>query len=229
MSSHAFWDSGWVWQLAVGTLFTIMLSVASYILALVISLFFSISNFLGYQKIILIERIYIYIFRSLPEIVVIFGLFYVATTLGQSFSVTGSWVGIISVIIALGLISGSYLCNTFRAGLPYIEPGQIEAARALSFSTSHIVRRIFLPQLIGYCVKPALNIWLVLIKDTSMVSIVGIGELVFKANLGVATTLDPFLFYSLAGGIYLVITWLSTRLLCYLSGRINQGTAGCTG
>lgn len=214
--------NGWTLQILLGALATVTLAIFAYIVGLSISLFFAICQFLQLRKVSLVEVGYITLFRCMPELLVVMCLYFVFTTCAQALSIKGSIIGFISAVISLGLICGSYLCAVFKAGLRSISEGQLEAGYALGLSKARIIKKILLPQLIGYTFQPVLNVWLVLLKDTSIVSLVGISELMFRTNTVIASTLSPFTFYSLAGIFYLLITAASNTFLGKLSSYLSK-------
>jgi arginine transport system permease protein len=128
------------------------------------------------------------------------------------------WCG----VLALALLFASYATQTLRAALKAVPKGQRQAAQALGLPASHIFMRIVLPQAWRHALPGLGNQWLVLLKDTALVSLIGVNDLMRQSQLAVASPSSehgPFTWYAVAAGIYLVITLVSGRLLAHLRQR----------
>jgi polar amino acid transport system permease protein len=128
--------------------------------------------------------------------------------------------------IALGLAFGAYATEVFRGAFLAIPPGQAEAARAAGMSRWLTLRRITLPQVwrFGRFALPGLgNLFLVLLKDTSLISVIGLDELMRKASIATSFTKEPFTFYLAAAVIYLMMTIVSMIGIHFLERRANRG------
>lgn len=126
----------------------------------------------------------------------------------------------IAGVIALGLIFGAYFCELLHSGLLSIDSGQLLAADAYGFSPWLKARYILLPQLTKIILPGFINLCLVLLKDTAIVSLIGLTDLMQIANMASAATREPFLFYLVVAAIYLLLTsivmalaqlWMKTR------------------
>ncbi len=162
---------------------------------------------------------YTIVFRGTPEIVVLlliyFGSAIALTKLFQIFDpsikfidIPPMWAG----AFAIALIVGSYATETFRGAFLGVEPGRIEAARALGMSNLHTFFYIRIPEMWRLALPPFGNHMLSVIKDTALVSIIGVPELLFIAEQGMGATSKPFPFFIAVGGIYL---GLSTIIILF--------------
>ena len=128
------------------------------------------------------------------------------------------WCG----VLALALLFASYATQTLRAALKAVPKGQRQAAQALGLPAGHIFWRIVLPQAWRHALPGLGNQWLVLLKDTALVSLIGVNDLMRQSQLAVASPSSehgPFTWYAVAAGIYLLITLVSGRILEHLRQR----------
>jgi len=160
------------------------------------------------------------VFRGLPELLVIFlSYFGVQIALNHLFGEGISLNPFIAGTLALSLIFGAYASEVFRAAFIALPKGQIEAALAFGLPRFRILLRIELPQVIQIALPSLGSLWLIMLKDTSMVAVIGLQELMRKAQIGTATAKDPFLFYGTAALLYVLISLASTMLLRLLEKR----------
>ena len=126
-------------------------------------------------------------------------------------------------VLTIGFIFGAYLTETFRGAILAIPKGQGEAALAFGMSKVQVWRRIVLPQMVRHAIPGFANNWLVMVKATALVSIIGLDDMVHRANLASAATREPFTFFMLIAVIYLSITTLSLAALAWLERRYSLG------
>ncbi|MGV3278829.1 amino acid ABC transporter permease [Rickettsiales bacterium LUAb2] len=220
--------SGWLQQLIYGSIVTIILTICAFSLGLTIALIFTFSKLANYKLVNLISGFYTGVVRGIPELLIIFLIFFVLSDLvdiianSLQLNINAIVIKIIASIVALGLIEGCYLTEILRGGVSTIPYGQIEAAEALGMSKFNIFIRIVMPQLISYCWDGISNIWLSCIKDSSLIMVLGVTDLMFKANLAVTTTNMPFLFYGIAGAMYLLIAVISTILFKKFTPKLKK-------
>jgi His/Glu/Gln/Arg/opine family amino acid ABC transporter permease subunit len=203
----------WTPQLLKGALATIGFSIVSFFLGLIIGILSNIFYFSKNSFLKLISNFYTVIIRSLPELMVIYLIFYGGASfsnfLFHLFNIKSSLVSNIFIaIFALSLISGTYSAEVIRAAYLSIPKGQIEGAIALGMPKKIIFLRILIPQTIAYGINNFNNIFLLAVKDTSLLSIIGIKELLSITNFAVNSTQSPFLLYFYAGLIYLILTYI---------------------
>jgi polar amino acid transport system permease protein len=129
-------------------------------------------------------------------------------------------------LTALSLIFGAYASETFRAAFQSVPRGQIEAARACGFSGWQTFRIVELPQIWRVAIPGLGNLWQGSVKDTALVSIVGLDDLMRKANQAAQSTREPFTFYFAASLMFLAITLVSMLVIARLERRASRGVAG---
>ena len=113
--------------------------------------------------------------------------------------------------------------QAFRGAILAIPKGQGEAALAFGMTSGQVLRRIVLPQMVRHAIPGFANNWLVMVKATALVSIIGLDDMVHRANLAASATREPFTFYIVIALIYLVITTVSILLLARLEKRFSLG------
>lgn len=167
--------------------------------------------------------------RGIPDLVMMLFVFYSLPALvNAGFERYGSdYTFEISPFVAgvatLGFILGAYMTGTFYNALINIARGELEAAQAYGFSRLQIFSAIILPQLIRLSLPGFTNNWLVLIKATALVSLLGLEDLMSRARSAAEATGQPFTFYLLAGAFYFVVSLLSVVILKYLTKKYASG------
>ena len=171
---------------------------------------------------------YTTLIRGLPELVMMLGVFYGGQILLNAVAESQGW-GYIDVppfaagVLTIGFIFGAYLTETFRGAILAIPRGQIEAAQAYGLNRTQVLTRIVLPQMVRHAIPGFSNNWLVMVKATALVSIIGLDDMVHRANLAASATREPFTFFVVIALIYLVITTVSILLLSRLERRYSLG------
>lgn len=188
--------------LATATLMTLGLAVASLIGGLILSIIFAVLEGQKHRWISVPMAGATMLMRGLPEILVVFLIYF---GLAEVIEIPSFWLG----TLALSLIFAAYASQTLRGAIKAIPIGQWESGSALGLSRAYIFSRIVLPQVWRHALPGLSNQWLVLLKDTALVSLIGIDELMRQATVINATTHQPFTWYSIAALIYLMITLVS--------------------
>ena len=124
--------------------------------------------------------------------------------------------------MAIGLISGSYQAEVYRAGRLALNKGEIEAAQAIGMSRWRIVQRIILPQVLRYSLPGLANVWQMSLKDSALVSVTGIVELMRASQIAAGSTRQYFTFYLISGSCYLVLTILSNTAFKRAEKRLGK-------
>ena len=148
--------------------------------------------------------------RGLPELLVVLFIYFGSTQV--LFLITGEYVEFSPFacgVLALSLLFASYATQTLRAALNAVPPGQRLAAQALGLGKGHTFFRIVLPQAWRHALPGLGNQWLVLLKDTALVSLIGVNEMMRQAQMASASTYQPFTWYAAAALIYLAISLVS--------------------
>ncbi len=162
--------------------------------------------------------------RGIPEFLVLLVIYYGGTqvlndVLGLPIEVSPFAAG----LTALSLVFGAYASETFRGAFQSVPKGQVEAGRAYGFSAWQCFRLIQLPQIWKVAIPGLGNLWQGTVKDTALVSVLGLDDLMRKSNQAAQSTREPFNFYLAAALIFLVITLVSMAILAQLEKRASRG------
>jgi len=209
-------DQGWGATLLRGAGVTLLIAVASLALGLLIGLGLALVKWARVPVLRPLAAIYTLIIRGVPEILIIYVFFFASDDfmqfLGRAFGYGSPILALLPlavVVAAIGIIASSYATETIRGALNAVPPGLIDAAAAMGFSAGQRFRYVIMPQALR-CVLPGINnIWQNTIKDTALVSLVTVADLLYRAQLGANATGRPFLLYSAAFVLYLALTMLS--------------------
>lgn len=218
-------------MLMQGTLMTIQVALVATVFGVLIGIVVALMKLSSSRIARMIGEFYTTIIRGVPILVLIL-LFYfgaisavnaVARVLGHTQFIDLS--AFVAGAAALSLAFGAYATEVFRGAFQSIPPGQIEAARALGMSRFTAFRRVSLPQVWRIALPGLGNIFLVILKETALVSVIGVEELMRKTEFAVGFTKAPFTFYLFAAFIYLGLTVISMGVLQNLERRANRGHA----
>ncbi|MEZ6939432.1 arginine ABC transporter permease ArtQ [Aeromonas sp. S12(2024)] len=189
---------------------TLGLALASLVGGMVLALAFSAAELSKKRALVWPVATLTTLIRGLPELLVVLFIYFGSTQV--LFLITGEYVEFSPFacgVLALSLLFASYATQTLRAALNAVPSGQRLAALALGLGKSHIFFRIVLPQAWRHALPGLGNQWLVLLKDTALVSLIGVNEMMRQAQMASASTYEPFTWYAAAALIYLAISLVS--------------------
>ena len=221
---HGFGD-----QLLQGAVVTIELALYSLFVGLILGLLGASAKLSSYKVLRWIAHGYTTIIRGIPELLTVLIIYFGATSVLMAIAGLFGYDEYIEVgafaagVIALGLTFGAYATEVFRGALQAIPKGQHEAATALGMGPIRKFYRIILPQVWRVALPGLGNLFLVLLKDTALVSVVGLDDTMRKANIAVSSTKEPFLFYLVAAFMYLALTIISMVFVSYMEKRASRG------
>jgi octopine/nopaline transport system permease protein len=161
---------------------------------------------------------YTTVLRGVPDLLVIY-LFYFggSAALGQVGRLFGydGFIGVPAFVtgaVAIGVVSGAYQAEVFRGAYQTLSRGEIEAARSVGMARGLMFRRIVAPQVLRYAIPGLGNVWQLVLKESALISVTGLVELLRQSHIAAGSTRRPFDFYLTAAALYLLITWISTVL-----------------
>ncbi|QJT12781.1 arginine ABC transporter permease ArtQ [Aeromonas sp. 2692-1] len=189
---------------------TLGLALASLVGGMVLALAFSAVELSKQRALVWPVATLTTLIRGLPELLVVLFIYFGSTQV--LFLITGEYVEFSPFacgVLALSLLFASYATQTLRAALNAVPAGQRLAALALGLGKGHIFFRIVLPQAWRHALPGLGNQWLVLLKDTALVSLIGVNEMMRQAQMASASTYQPFTWYAAAALIYLAISLVS--------------------
>ncbi|MBQ7625455.1 MAG: ABC transporter permease subunit [Rhodocyclaceae bacterium] len=210
--------------LLLGSWMTIKLALAGLLIGLALGLIGAAAALSSFAPLRWLANTWNTLMRGLPEMLLVLILYYGA---GEVLSrITGEHVALSAFVAgatALGIAFGAYAAEVFRSALLEIPKGQREAAMALGLSRRDTFTRITLPQVWRLALPGLGNLFIVLLKDTALVSIIGLDELMRQAENAANFTKLPFSFYLAASGIYLLLTFVAMQIIQHLERHAHRG------
>jgi polar amino acid transport system permease protein len=215
LSLLSFGPGGWGDELAAGAWLTIRLALATLPFGLAFGFLVALAKDSRHRWLSIPGNIFTTVFRGLPELLTLFIVYYGGQAALQSLVglVSDAHVevpGFVAGVVALGLVFAAYASEVFLGALRSITRGQYEAAHALGLRTVPTMWLVVLPQLIRLALPGLANLWLVLLKDTSLVSVIALDDLLRRTGVAVGATKAPLFFYSVALLIYLSLSIVSS-------------------
>lgn len=212
-----------------GTVVTLQVSIASLVVSMFLGIFGALAK-LSKSKILHFgAQTYTTIIRGIPDLVLMLLIFFggqvFINRMGPIFGYE-EYIDInpfIAGVCTIGFIFGAYMTETFRGAILAVPAGQLEAAHAYGMNRLQVFSRILLPQMVRHAIPGFGNNWLVLVKATALVSIIGLDDMVRKAAMAAGATRLPFTYYLVVAIIYLMITTISIYLLTWLENRYSAG------
>ena len=205
---------------------TLLLAFLGLVFACILGMIFGLMSVVKNKVCNIIAQIFVFIIRGVPMIVlaffVYFGLPYLLNNIlkiGQGFTMTALQAG----TICLALNCGAYMAEIIRAGIESVDKGQMEAARSLGLPYWRAMYRVVLPQAIRTMIPSIINQFIITLKDTSILSVIGFPELVNTAKNVVANTMSAFQVWTIVAVMYLVVITLLSRLAKKVERRLNRG------
>ena len=200
-----------------GAVLTLQISVLSLLLGIACGLVAALCKIGNNPVLRGLASFYIWLIRSTPLLVQLFIIYFGLPQMGIDLG------PFLSGVLGLGLNVGAYNAETIRGGIVSIPAGQTEAARSLAMSSALTMRRIILPQALRIIIPPMGNNFIILIKDTSLVSTITLVELTLTAQRFIGSTYKPFEMYLMAAALYAVMTTTASFLLAKLEKRTSKG------
>lgn len=227
----SFGDHGWGDELLFGLGVTLSLALCTLPFAIALSFLIHWAKVSRNRVLRRFGMLYTTVFKSLPEILTLLILYYQAQAIigwliqsvfpGARVSLSPFLAGMVS----LSLVISAYGSEVVRAALAAVGRGQFEAAQSLGLTPARAFFKVILPQLWRHAIPGFGNLWIILLKDTSLVSVIALSELTHVAGLAITTTRQPFLFYGVIAVIYVALVTLSAQAQKRLERRVNRGFA----
>lgn len=202
-------------QLTMGLKLTLQMTILSLVLAVIVGMITCLFSISKVKPLNWISGIYLSLIRGTPLMVQAFFIYFGITgALGiriTSFS---------AAILVLCLNAGAYLSEIFRSGIAAVNKGQMEAARSLGLPYGVAMRKIILPQAIRIVIPSVLNQFIITLKDTSILSVIGCGELMRQGQLIVARNYESFKTYAIVAVMYYVVVVVLTKIFQLVERRL---------
>ena len=229
MELLAFGKTGWGDELFIATLMTLAVSITAMLIGFLFALIFTPLKLSNNKFLNLIANCYTTVIRGVPELLVIYLFFFggsgavmfVASIFGYNdyieinAFITGSF--------AIGIISGAYSTEVFRGAIQSIDKGQFEASKVLGLKKPIHFFKVIMPQMLRLAIPNLSNVWQITLKDTSLISVTGLVEIMRQSYIAAGSTRDPLFFYSFAAVLYLLLTFISMKLINRLEIKYSRG------
>ncbi|TSJ62999.1 ABC transporter permease [Starkeya sp. 3C] len=229
LSLLSFGPDGWGDEIARGALLTIELALATLPVGITIGLLIALAKDSHSPVLRGLGNLYTTVFRGLPELLTLFIVYYggqMLLTRIANYLVPDANIEVnqfVAGVVALGLVLGAFSSEVLLAAIRAVPRGQKEAASALGLSGWSTFRLVTFPQLWRVALPGLSNNWMVLLKDTSLVSVIAISDLMRQTAIAVGVTKQPFFFYLVACLIYLVFSGVSSAIFTKLENRAARG------
>lgn len=228
----SFGPDGWGLSLLFAAMMTIAVAATGFLLGGVIGALVAWGKIAGNLPVRVSADAYTTILRGIPDLLVIY-LFY----FGGSMALTGifnlagqeGFVGVppfAAGAAAIGVVSGAYQAEVFRGAFRVLSRGEIEAGKAAGMGRFLLFRRIIAPQVFRHALPGIGNVWQMALKESALISVTGLVELLRQSQIAAGSTRKPFVFYLIAGALFLVISWLSSQVFAALERRARKSSAG---
>ncbi len=199
-----------------GLAVTIAFTIGSLVLGLLIGLVIAVFGLSRYGALRVFSRGYVDFIRGTPLLLQLFILYYAFPSIGVRMSAP------VAGVLGLGINAGAYLAEIFRAGIEGVPRPHVQAARSLGMSSSQTLLRIELPQAVALVLPPMANEMISLVKSTSLISTISIGELLRSGQIAVSTTFAPLEIYTIVALFYLAVNLGLSSLVRYLERRTGS-------
>jgi len=209
--------------LARGALITVQLAALALVIALVLGLGTCLMGMSRFRIPRLVASGYIWIIRGTPLLVQIFFIHFGLPQLVQAMGFNFRLTPFASGTVTLALNAGAYIAEIFRGGIQAIDHGQMEAARSLGFSHYRAMFRVILPQAVRVSTPALVNQFIISIKDTSIISAIGLREIVREAQIYIGRTFNSFATWTIVGLFYLVIIIVLTLVSNHVEKKLDYG------
>ena len=222
-------DNGWGDEMLRATLVTLMVSLAAMGIGLFISIFGTLAKLSNKIYVRVLADVYTTIIRGIPELLIIYLLFFGGSNAIMSLAKLFGYYGYIELnafvigSVAVGAISGAYSTEVMRGAFLAIPRGQIDAAKSVGMNKFLIFTRILIPQVLRYALPGLGNVWQLTLKDTALIMITGLVEIMRQAHVAAGSTYSPFTFYITAAFLYLILTTASNRVFNSAENWANKG------
>lgn len=208
------WDN--IPILLQGAVITIQITVMAVGYGFFIGMIAALANLSRFRIVRLLVKCYVELFRGTPLLVQIFMIYFaLPMVIGQSIN------PYVAAVTACSINSGAYVSEIFRAGIQSIDKGQMEAGRSLGLTWGQTMRYIVMPQAFKAIIPPLGNEFIAMMKDTSLVSVIGFEELTRRGQLIIARTYGSFEIWTAVAIIYLIMTLSISQLVAFLERRYN--------
>jgi polar amino acid transport system permease protein len=227
-SGLAYGDTGWGDELLRGALLTLAISGCSYLLGIILGLVGATAKSSKSRIVRTLAWFYTTVVRAVPELLLILLIYYTSTSalrqvivglgLAQDFEVNG----FVAACLSLGFVQGAYCTEVFRGAITGVSRGQREAAAALGLSRQHTWWLVIFPQMLQRALPGLGNLWLVVLKESALISVVGFSELLFTAKMAGGASHNYLFFFLTVAVAYFGLSVASSKLFEVLERHVGR-------
>lgn len=219
---------GYLPMILKGMIVTVEVALLSLLLSLILGILAASARLYGGSVAKAIATSYTTVIRGIPDLVLMMLIFFGGQILVNKVGDKFGWGYIdidpfIAGVLTIGFIFGAYMGETFRGAIMAVHKGEIEAGHAYGMTGFQVFRHITFPAMVRHAIPGFFNNWLVLVKTTALVSVIGLEDMVYSAKVAGDTLRQPFTFYVLVGGLFLLITAVSDLAMKWFERRYNVG------
>ena len=221
---------GYLPMILKGMIITVEVALLSLALSLTLGVLAASARLYGGPIARTIAGTYTTVIRGIPDLVLMMLIFFGGQVLVNKIGEKFEWDYIdidpfIAGVLTIGFIFGAYMGETFRGAIMAVSKGEIEAGHAYGMTSTQVFLHITFPGMIRHAIPGFFNNWLVLVKTTALVSVIGLEDMVFSAKIAGDSLRQPFTFYMLVGALFLLITAVSDLAMRYFERRyrLKQG------
>ncbi|RVU85875.1 ABC transporter permease [Leucothrix sargassi] len=217
---------GYLPMVLKGMVVTVEVALLSLLLSFILGILAASARLYGGVISSKIAVVYTTVIRGIPDLVLMMLIFFGGQVLVNNIGDKLGWDYIdvdpfIAGVLTIGFIFGAYMGETFRGAIMAVSKGEIEAGHAYGLTPMQVFKHITFPGMIRHAIPGFFNNWLVLVKTTALVSVIGLEDMVFNAKVAGDTLREPFTFYVLVGFLFLVITAISDLAMKWLERRYS--------
>jgi len=228
----SFGPGGWGQALTAATFTTVAVAICGFFIGGALGALIAWGKLSGGSVVRFTADSYTTVLRGIPDLLVIY-LFYFGGSLLLS-RVASLWgvQGFVGVppfaagAMAIGVVSGAYQAEVFRGAFRVLSKGEIEAGRSVGMGRFLLFRRVIVPQVFRHALPGIGNVWQMVLKESALISVTGLVELLRQAQIAAGSTRRPFEFFLIAGAIFLAITWFSQLVFAWFERRTGRYMSG---
>ncbi len=224
----SFGDTGWGMALLKAAAMTLLLTLAALLIGALVGSLVAAAKLSRKSSARYLGDAYSILFRGIPELLVIYLFYFGGASVVSAINHWFGGQGYVDVppflvgAIAVGLISASYQAEVYRGAFIAVAKGELEAALAIGMSRGMRIRRVLIPQIWRYALPGLGNVWQMSLKDSALISVIGLVELMRASQVAAGSTRQYFTFYIVGGVCYLILTGLSGRLFNIAENRVRR-------
>ncbi len=227
-----FGEGGWGAALLVAATVTALLSIAGFAAGVLFGGAAAAGRLCAVPPLRFLASVYGVVFRGVPDLLTIYLLYYGGSIALTAFDHALGGAGFVGLptfaagVFAIGIISGAYQSEVYRGAYLAIDPGQTDAGRALGLSHWQRLRLVMMPQLLRHALPGLGNVWQLVLKDSALISVIGLVELMRQAQIASGSTREPFIFYTAAAFLYFAIALITGQVFRLAELRVWRGARG---